>query len=194
MNKSGMNATKLRATLGTVVVLMIIVIGVGFYFTQDFLSKQAADVNSIVVKSTAGNGNSESVIELQKAIKDMQPAVEKANAILTPSASYTEQIISDLNKIAARAGVTIADYSFADTTAGNAATTAPQPTNISGVQIKTATVTIANPVQYSSLLTFIKLIETNLPKMQISGITVAKDTSSGGTVTVQPLTVEVYTR
>lgn len=193
MKKSSMSATKLRATLSTFVVLIIVIIGVGFYFTYDFLTKQAAEVNSIVLTSTAGSGNSESVAELQKAIKDMQPAIAKANAIITPSTSYTEQIISDLNKIAEQSGVLIADYSFADgATAG--ATGTPAPTSISGVQVKSATVKIASPVEYSSLLKFLQLIETNLPKMQISGITVARDTSSSSTVTVQPLTVEVYTR
>lgn len=194
MNKTGMSATKLRATLGTFVVLIIVITGVGFYFTQDLLTKQAAEVNSIILTSMAGSGDSQSVTELQKAIKDMQPAVEKANAIITPSASYTEQIISSLNKIASQSGVVIADYSFADSSTAKTGAAAPTPSTIGGVQIKSATVTITNPVQYSSLLKFIRLIETNLPKMQISGINVARDTSSGGSVTVQPLTVEVYTR
>lgn len=196
MKQPGMNASKLRAVLGTAIVLIIGLTGVGFYFAQEYLSKIALEVNNIVLTSTAGNGDSQSVSELQKAISDRQVAVTKANAIITPAGTYTEQIISDLNKIASQSGVTIANYAFANASATGATpdTTAKPTTTISGVQVKTATVTLGSPLSYTSLLEFIRLVETNLPKMQISGVTIARDAGSANSVTVQPLTIEVYTR
>lgn len=194
MKNSGMNATKLRAVLGVFVVALIALAGVGFYFVQDYLSDQSVEVNNIIFTSNAGKDDgSQPVTELQKAINERQSAIAKANAITAPYDSYTEQVISSVNKIAGKSGITIANYSF-DDAATKTTKTAPVQNSVNGVQIKTAKITIANPVQYTSLLKFLKLLETNLPKLQISGITVAGSPGSNGAVKVEPLTVEVYTR
>jgi hypothetical protein len=54
-------------------------------------------------------------------------------------------------------------------------------------------ITLKTPIIYNNMIRFIKSIEQNLTKMQLSKISLAKDAASGG-VTSEALTLEVYIR
>ncbi|MFI5212624.1 MAG: hypothetical protein ACHQTE_01560, partial [Candidatus Saccharimonadales bacterium] len=62
-----------------------------------------------------------------------------------------------------------------------------------GVKSTSVAVTLVNPINYNNLLTFVKLIEQNLTKMQVSKIGLSKDPSSNKIIS-DALTVEVYIR
>lgn len=188
MDKPNTSATKLRAALSVIIILIVILAGVGFYYAQSWLRDEAKKVHAIVLTSNVDKNDTQSVIELQKAIDERQAVAQKANTILTDANNYTEQIIGDLEKHASESGVKIADYKFsADSTQSSTA-------NISGVRTIPITITLANPIDFNSLLRFMKAIETNLPKMQINGISLTNTSGSPGTVTVAPITVEVFAR
>jgi hypothetical protein len=195
MNKPNTSATKLRAALSVIVILIVILAGVGFYYAQDWLSEQSKEVHQIVSTSNAGKNDTQSVAELQKAISDRQEASDKATSILTNANTYTEQVIGDLEKHASQAGIKIADYKFsADSTTPDSQAPATSATTISGVRTIPISITLANPVNFTNLLRFMKAIETNLPKMQINGISLTSTSGSPGTVTVAPITIEVFAR
>lgn len=194
MDKSDTSATKLRAALSVIIILIVILTGLGFYYVQSWLSDEAKKVHQIVSTSNIDKNDTQSVIELQKAIDERQSAAQKATSILTDANNYTEQIIGDLEKHASESGVKIADYKFTtDSTQASSAAVAGI-TNISGVRTIPITITLANPIDFNSLLRFMKAIETNLPKMQISGINLTSTSGSSGAVTVAPITVEVFAR
>jgi hypothetical protein len=187
MKKSNIKATTLRTTM---IVLLFIVIGLsitGFYFTQDWLGKFATEINSTAPKSTVGSTNAEAIKQLQDDIAKHQADTTKADAIIASSKDYQSQVTQDLNKYASSASVMIANYSFAQS-AGTALTP------LTGLQTSSATITLTNPVPFTNFMKFLKAIESNLPKMQLTGIDLTPATGSNDAVTVKPLTIEVYTR
>ncbi|HEU4831028.1 MAG TPA: hypothetical protein VFS65_02565 [Candidatus Saccharimonadales bacterium] len=194
--KKTLKASSLRTTMAVIIYLIIGLIGAGFYYAQDWLQKEAAAVGQVVAQSTAGDGNTQAVEALRAEIAERQPAAIKAESIMMSSQTWRTQIVQDLNRYAAKTGITITNYDFAKTDA--AAATSPAASNTApllagGLQTASINITLQSPIEFSSLMKFIKEIENSIPKMQISGIVLNRSEGSNA-VTVQPLTITVYTR
>jgi hypothetical protein len=186
MKKTKMKATTLRRTMTVLIIFVIIGSAIGFYFAQKQLKNYAITVGGVVSESTAGGTNTAGIKKLQEEIAEFQTSAEKANSITTSTQDYQNQAIQDLNKYAANSGISITDYNFA------------QPTTKSvgpaGVGLGYITITLNNPIPFNNFLQFLISIENNIPKMQITGVDLSRDSSSTDAITVRPLTVEVYTR
>ena len=181
MKKSNMKASSLRSIM---VVFLLLTIGLstyGFYLAQCWLNDFAISVGQAVSKSTASSTSSQGISQLQAALSERQTAIDKTNAFTISSQDYQTQAFNDLTKYALNTGVLISDYNV------------PNPTT-TDAKLSYITIKFNNPVQTSSLIKFLKLIETNLPKMQVSGITLRDNPSTIGTVNVDPLTIGVYTK
>ncbi|NCQ54047.1 hypothetical protein COV88_02520 [Candidatus Saccharibacteria bacterium CG11_big_fil_rev_8_21_14_0_20_41_19] len=187
--KTGLQATSLRKAMITLVVILIILASVGFYFGQDWLTKYAAEVDQTTSGSSASSSSSQALSQLHEEITNNQPIGAKASALVASSQNYQNKIISDLNKYASSTGISIAGYNLTQPTI----TGDDAGATISGVKSKFVTITLNNPIPIRSLLQFFKAIESNLPKMQITGISISSS-STKDNVTVDPLTIEVYTK
>jgi hypothetical protein len=64
---------------------------------------------------------------------------------------------------------------------------------IAGVKTQFVSVTLGNPVEFTKLLEFIQAIETNVPKMKLTGISMDSSSGQSGSVSVKPIIIEVYT-
>lgn len=181
-------ARNLRIVLSTFVFIAIGLSALGFYFAQDWLGTYAKSVGQTMAKSTINVTGAQGLAELLQALNDKQLIVTKLDSFLSPAQNYQSQIINDLSKYAANSGVTITDYNVSSPNTASTATS-----TISGVGISYVTITLSNPMQITSFIKFLKLIETNLPKMQLSGISISGETSSTA-VTVNTLTIGVYTK
>ena len=107
-------------------------------------------------------------------------------------------------KYAQKAGITISGYTFgAAAGAVTAPTPAPAAADGSGAAIPatpaaapksiTASINVKSPTSYAKLMSFVHLVEQNLTKMQLSGISMTKE-ETAGQVTVSALNLEVYIR
>lgn len=205
MIKLTMTAPRLRILL-VICVFAAVALGVAlFIFAYQTLGTVADDVAKVSAESTASQTRLQSLQRVQKQLDDQKDVVQRAKDIVAEAKSYQyqDQIISDLNAYASRAGVSITGYSFdsASTTgaaptqapaaAGTPATAAaPAPT---GVKATTVAVTLKEPVAYANFLQFLHFIEQNLTKMQVSTITLTKG-ENADTITTGSLTIQVYTR
>jgi hypothetical protein len=189
MKKSKMKATTLRTTLSFIIIIVIGLSALGFYYIQGKLNTYAVSVGQAVSESTAGGTNTGTIKNIQEEIAEVQAASTKADSITVSSLDYQTQIIKDLNKYASNTGISITDYSFTQATS-----TATKVQTIPGVGINSITITLGNPIPFDNLIQFLKSIENNLPKMQINGINISHDQTSADAVTIDPLTIEVYTR
>ena len=176
-----MKASSLRSFMVVFLFLAISLSAYGFYLAQGQLNDFAISVGQVVSKSTASSTSSQGISQLQAALSEKQTAIDKTNAFTISSQDYQSQAISDLTKYATNTGVLISDYNVSSPTTTDA-------------KLSYITIKFSNPVQTSSLIKFLKLIETNLPKMQVSGITLRDNPSKVGTVNVDPLTIGVYTK
>lgn len=202
MMKRPLTATGLRIIL-FVSLFSIAIFGGGlFWFTDERLKEVATDANHTVIDASASQTNIQTLQKIQKELADQKDVVERASSIVAESKSYQyqDQIINDLNNYAAKSGISITNIDFSASAAPTAATTTPgaagaaTPTpSINGVKSTSVSITLKNPIVYNNMIRFIKSIEQNLTKMQLSKISLAKDTASGG-VTSEVLTLEVYIR
>lgn len=174
------SATKLRALLSFMIVLLFGLSAVGFYFAQDFLKQFAKTVSQSIVDSSSGGSNLRSLQQLQADLKSREDVIAKTSNIVTSITNYQDQAIKDLDIYAAKTGISIDRYDFS------------QAASTSG--LTTITVILKSPVPYVGLLKFLRAIETNLPKMQVTGITLGRIVGDSSLVRAEQLTIQVYTR
>ena len=191
-----LTATQLRLMLSISMFVIALMAGIGFVFVNSQLKNYAIEVSHVAADANASRDNLQNLQKIQTQLQEDQDIVQKTNSIVAESQSYQyqDQIINDINNYASKAGIGITDINFATqtTTAPGSAptTTTPIPT---GVKSSTVAITLKNPIDYASLLRFIKSIEQNLTKMQVSRINLSKDTVTNG-VTSDILTLQVYVR
>jgi hypothetical protein len=192
MKQSGIKATTFRTFM---IVTIFIIIGLstfGFYYAKNWINKFAIEVNSTAPQSTTNNDNVQVTKQLKDSIAENQVVANKAISIVTTSQDYRNKTTQDLNKYASDTGVSIASYDFEKSAATKTVTKTSRLIN--GVQSNLFTVTLDNPVPFTNLMRFLKSIESNLPKIQIKDIDISRVPNSDDTVTIKPLTLEVYTK
>ncbi|MEI7539628.1 MAG: hypothetical protein WCJ36_02570 [Candidatus Saccharibacteria bacterium] len=179
-------ATTIRVILATVAFLTTVTIIGGFYFTQNYL-KDFANQPNTSSQSVNSAISSQSLTKLQNDISTYKVSNDKANAITLSSRDFPTKITNDLNKYATSTGIDIT-YAVAETPTSNLKNLAP----ISNIQPKFISVTFNRSMPFTNFIKFLKAIETNLPKMQPTNITISRDPSSGNLVKVDPIILEVY--
>lgn len=191
-------ATQLRLILVIAMFLTAALSTIGVWFVNSQLKNYAVEVSHVSADAAASRSNLQNLQTLEKRLADDQAIIQKTSSIVAESQSYLyqDQIITDINNYAAKAGISITDINFGigTTTApaqGSAPATPSTPAP-SGVKSVSVSITLKNPVNYTNLLKLVKSIEQNLTKMQISRINLSKDTSGG--VTSDVLTLQVYVR
>jgi hypothetical protein len=195
-----LTATRLRIILA---ISLLLIEGLASLFVANAdrtLKAYASEVSQVRANANASQNNVQTLRKIQKELLLYKDTIARTNEIVADSQSYQyqDQIITDLNDYAKRADITLTNLDFlAVTPTGTTTTpTTPAPTGgapvPTGVKTTSVSVTIKNPVEYDKLLRFIKSIEQNLTKMQISRIGLSKDSS--GSVTSEVLTIEVYIR
>lgn len=186
MKKSGLSAVTLRGMLGTGIVLLILLAGVGFYFAQNWLQSFAVTVSHKVADSKASDTGLQSLHTLQAELSSQQSIITKTNSIFASANSYQTQAVQDLTTYAAATGMTISNYTFPV-----AAATA---TGTGTLPVTQVTIALGSPVSYTNLLKFMSEIEGNLPKMQITGVNLSRISGDSPSVKIDALTIAVYTR
>lgn len=208
MKKQSLTPIKLRIIL-FVVMLLLAAGGVGvFIYGYDQLKTHATSAQDTATKAEASRSSLQNLMETEKFLAANSDVVTRADQLASESKSYLyqDQIISDINKYASKAGIEITNISFDNPVSTNVSATptpqagtksavptaTPMPANVKST---TATVTIKSPTNYSSMLTFIHLIEQSLFRMQISkvGLSQASDQQGQG-ITSDTLTIEAYIR
>lgn len=198
MKKPQLSAVTFRLILSGSLVLITIIGVILFSLANTQMRQVATDVSHVVVDANASQDNLTTLEKIKKALASEQDIIARTNQIVAESKSYEyqDQIITDLNGYAQKAGISITNLDFSGTTgatkapASSAAPATPAPTT-SGLHSTSVTVTIQNPVDYNNLLRFIKSIEQNLTKMQISKVSLSR-AESGSNVTSDAFAIEVY--
>lgn len=193
-------ATSLRLILSISLFLVPIGGGVAFHYAKVWLNEYAVATSHTVADASASQNTLQNLQAIEKQLQEKEDTVMRASEIVAESKSYQyqDQIITDLNSYATQAGISITNISFATANTAQptqgAATTPPQQAGLpTGVKSSQAVITLKNPVDYTNLLKFIRSIEQNLTKMQISRINLSKEASGPG-ISSDALTIEVYVR
>lgn len=178
---SKLNATRMRNVLAFLMVVIIIGACAGFYFGLQSVKDYALEVTHSVSDANASGKNVEQLSVLKQQLAERKPLVTKANQLFATSDNYQLQSLKDIQKYASEAGITISNTEFDKVTAAAGG--------------HSVLVTLQSPVSYAKFIQFLDAIEGNLPKMQITGVSISRPTSaSGDNITTDKITITVATR
>lgn len=182
----GAKATSTRNFLSFLMVIIVIVSAAGFYFGLQLIKTYATDVSHTVSDANASGKNIEKLSDLKIALAEREALVAKANTLFSTPEFYQAQTLNDIKKYATNSGVVVTNIEFdkVEVAAGSAT---PPTTNLP------ITVTLQSPVAYNSLLKFLDAVEGNLPKMQVTGVSLGR-AGTGDSVTTDKITMTVSTR
>ena len=205
---SKLTAQKLRLVLIASIFLLLALAVTIFIFVRSMLAEYAAEVQKVSDTAASSSKNLSTLSILKTKLAEEQEAVERAKNLVAESKSYAyqDQIIKDLNTFASKAGITIAGFQFnndALTPPAGGAAAAPAPTPapeggtapvvVNGLKTVSVAIDLKSPVKYENAMEFVHMIEQNLTKMQLAGISMAKDPLTNN-VTVSALNIGVYVR
>lgn len=189
MKKFKLKATDIRIIMMVAITLTTILAILSFYLVQKEFLKSALENNTSLPVGGTVQVNSPEQFTSTPALPE--GINNKISALSIAKTDYQDQAIKDLNKYGALSQVTIEDgFNFISTT--------PLPTannfSLGHLSPEPVTITIANPVPLTNFLKFIKLVENNLPLMQLTGIDIKRYQDSNTDIVTGPLTIEVLTR
>ncbi len=208
MNKNSITPKRLRFILATSIALVIALSAGGFLLIRNTLVTYAQEVSAATKAASISASDVTALEKLEVEMNENTVGINRAKNIVADSQhyQYQNQIINDLNTYAKNVGLSIASYSFlTDNAAAGVASPAPAPNQgataqatplPAGLKTTGVSVTLEAPASYTAVMSFIHLIERNLTKMQLSGISLTADraeaSTSQGTLSVAPLNIEVY--
>ena len=196
--KKVLNASIARIVL-SLLLLIILSAMVGLViFAYSFLSKTSEEVGKMQTEAIAVDAKIQSLLASKSQLDRNSDTVKKAKNIVSESKlyQYQNQIIQDLNTYADRAGIPIKSFSFQNepTTSAKTATPSKQTsTNPAGVKSTFVSIQLGDHIDYTKFLHFLSLIEKNVTRMQLSGVSISRG-ANNHEISIQSLEVKVYTR
>ena len=196
--KKVLNASIARIIL-SLLLLIILSAMVGLViFAYSFLSKTSEEVGKMQTEATAVDAKIQSLLASKSQLDRNSDTVKKAKNIVSESKlyQYQNQIIQDLNTYADRAGIPIKSFTFQNEPTTSAKTTTPsKQTSASPAGVKSTFVSIqlGDHIDYTKFLHFLSLIEKNVTRMQLSGVSISRG-ANNHEISIQSLEVKVYTR
>ncbi len=187
-----MNAVMFRRVLIAGIVVLIVGAVASFYLLSMLLAQTAQTTNHAKIDAELSRNNVERLKKLGIELKNKQEVVEKAQSIIAQSTTYQyqDEIVNDINTYASRAGVKVVGYDF-KTPSGSSQNKAGQ---VSGAKKITATLSLAGPMEFEKVLVFLKAIEQNLTKMQITSVDISKDVKTPSLVDIPAIGLEIYVK
>lgn len=191
-----MNAVKLRNFLIAAVVLAVVAIGALMYYASNYLGAEATKTLHAKIDVQLIEQDIEQLKSLERTLEANKESAERARQIVSDSKQYQyqDQIVSDINAYAAASGVDVVGYDFGSANPAQQTTKPLNAPQINGVKSLTVTLTLASPMPFDNYLRFLRSIEGNLTKMQVSGINIAPDPENMSQITNPTVVLIVYVR
>jgi len=188
-------ATTTRNILAATLVIITIGAVVGFYFGLQVIRSYSLEVSHSVSDATASGNNIEQLSQLKQQLTDGQTLVAKADKLFSTPDTYQTQALKDISKYANEAGVVITSIESSNSTTAAPTTPAATGTTPAVASEYSEVITLQSPVSYARFLKFLDAVEGNLPKMQITGISIGRPgTASGDQITTDKITITVSIR
>ena len=182
-------ASLVHWSLYVLIVLLLVGIGTGSYFIHQKLSAYVMEVDHLKIDSEMNEQGIVNAQKLRVALAQNKNSVDRAAAIVadTKYYEYQDQIVQDISAYAAAANLTVLGFDFSTAASSKAS-------SVKGIKTMVATISLKSPVPYNNYLRFLKLIERNLTKMQVTQLDISNDLKSPGTISSPIITLEVYVR
>ncbi len=222
MKKQSLNAVTLKYILIVGIIPLIGASAFVVYTLFGTLEQKSKEASHAAIDSEVGTQNIDHLQDLATELSKNKDVATRAASIVADSRQYRyqDQIVNDINTYAKAAGVTILGFDFSETagsgssesgsgstpsdssaatgssTTGQTATT-PQstqaPAAASGLKTVNASIQLDSPIPLTNFLIFLKYIEQNVTKMQITGVTLTP-ADNPSLISNPTINITVYTR
>jgi hypothetical protein len=196
MNKKMSSVIVVHWLLYLLVFLLLSGIVAGSYFMYTKLSSYVAVVDHKKIDSEL---NEEAILNAQRlsrALEKNKDNIARASQVVadTKYYEYQDQIVRDITSYASAAGLTVLGFNFTASSSTTSKTTSKNSGAAPGVKTVFASISLKSPVPYDNYLRFLKLIERNLTKMQVTQLDISSELKTLGQISSPSITIEVYVR
>lgn len=166
-------ATTIQYIMIVVCIMLIALIASIFVYADKFLSTKATETNHARIDAELA---SQELINLQNLEKDLTSeaaVIQKTQQIVAESQKYQfqNQVIEDITSYARQYDITILGFDFGNKP--GAPPNSAQSSGTAGSQQRTiVSLSLQNNIPYTSFIQFLKAIENNVTKMQLTGVQV----------------------
>lgn len=168
--------------------LLIGGLGITFYFADSIATKRSAEIAVAKADIESNELAIKSFQSLEKAIQQNQEIETIASRVLPQDTEQTKAL-AELDKFSKEAGVPIRQISFTPGKGGSLVS----PTNIKGVSVLQVSLQ-CDPAQYEDLLDFLKKIEDNRRRMQVTSVAITPSDTAPGLLDRTNLSIDIYLR
>jgi hypothetical protein len=196
-----LDAVRFRQILFAAIILLIGATGGAYYYLSGILQASAREANHAKIDAELASNDTSQLQKLETQLSTYKDVIPRAKEIVASSSNfkYQDQVIKDITNLADSAGITITGYSFtgsATAEAGATSTptipgTAPMTTAAKKV---TMTITVKSPLPYDSYLRFLRLIELNVTRLQVTGVNLTPDASNKNNITNPSIGIEIFVK
>lgn len=187
MKRKSINAVTTRWILIGIIVLLVVGGIAGGWWLQSILNEKMAATSSVKADAINSNDNLSKAQALKIYLENHKADIDKTALVVanTTSYKYQDQIVQDITRYAAVSGLRVLGFDFPTASSSSSSSS-------TGLKSIAATITLQNPVPYRSYLTFLKLIEQNLTKMQVTDISIVPDKDNPNLINNPTIGLEVY--
>lgn len=184
--KTKINPSIFRIALIAVLVLLFVGAGFGVWQLQQMLAQQAVTRDHAQTDSELSANEVERLKLLQTELEQQKEIVDKAGQIAATADNYQyqDQVITDIETYASRNKIPISGFDFS-----SSVPTAKAP---AGTQLTPFTVNIAGPVSFGDFMQFLRDVENNLTKIQVTSLSLSPDDSNSNLISDTSLGLTVY--
>lgn len=193
MKSSSFNAVWLQYVLiAGLIVIVSGIVGI-FVLSQQILKSKAVSTDHYGIDAELAQ---EQIVRLQyieRILAENKAEVDKASLIVAniTQYEYQDQVINDITSYAAQNGLDILGFDFGAKPGVTTNATPPLPGSTTQ-QRTTVTVRLDNNISYTSFLKFLQSIESNVTKMQLTGISLQPSSIDPNLILGPVIELEVY--
>ena len=214
MNKKEISATLLEKVLILGVVVVFGATVAVYVLLTGFARSQAVDASHSTATASSSQKDIDSLQESHKWIRDHPDEVEKTTKIVADASQYRyqDQAVKDLESFASQVDIRVTKYFFNDASSpaaaaatgssGSATATTPSApaalstggatSSPSGLVATTIDLGFPEALDYESVLLFIKKIEQNVTRMQITYLQLTPGQNDPSKVKVDRMTISIF--
>lgn len=177
-NKKPFRPQNMRTLLTTLLVIAFVGGGAAFYWGLGLVREYATTVNQRLVDAKASGEQVQALQALKSQLNQSTTLVDKANLLFATPDTYQAQVLNDIRRHADAAGISVTTTNFSP----------------AGEGTPSVTIALRQPVTYTQLITFLSNIESNLPKLQVSSISLGTGTSGSNSISVGDIKIDIAVR
>lgn len=183
-----MNATRLRIVLSIGFCLVLAALGAAGWWVQEQLAIQVAKTDHARIDAEVSQLDLDKLRRLEAQLISQKEVVDRADKIAATADNYQyqDQVVSDLEAYAQRHDISISNFDFAGS--------GPQDKSSApaGTTRTPFSIALQGPLSYDRFMSFLRDIENNLTKLQVTSLTLSPTAEDPQLVSNTTLSLVVY--